>query len=60
MSALETVQASGSVPVERPAAAVSIRHVKKMFKAGSRIITALDDLCIDVAPSCITGLIGPD
>ena len=47
-------------PGEGPKPAVSIRHVKKTFMAGTRFITALDDLSIDVAPSHITGLVGPD
>lgn len=40
--------------------AISIRHLKKTFIAGGRQITAVDDLTVDIIPSHITGLVGPD
>ncbi|MGQ9745962.1 MAG: ATP-binding cassette domain-containing protein [Dissulfurimicrobium sp.] len=57
---MEIAHASGHAPGEGPKPAVSIRHVKKTFKAGARLITAINDLSIDVAPSHITGIVGPD
>ena len=43
----------------RPAALVC-RRLRKAFASGNRVIQALDDIDLTIAPGRITGLIGPD
>ena len=40
--------------------AITVNHITKKYKAENQLITALDDVCFEVAKGELFGLIGPD
>lgn len=40
--------------------AITVNHITKKYKAETQLITALDDVCFEVAQGELFGLIGPD
>ena len=47
-------------PANDPAPALRLTDVRRSFRAGKRVVTALDGITASAAHGAVTGLIGPD